>query len=40
MVEIDREVIRLAKEFMPDVAGEAWSDPRAQVIVGDGIEVP
>ena len=38
MVEIDREVIRLAKEFMPDVAGDAWSDPIAQVIVGDGIE--
>src|SRR5579875_1415851 len=38
MVEIDQDVIRLAKEFMPDIAGNAWSDPRAQVIVGDGIE--
>ncbi len=38
MVEIDGEVIRLAKEFLPAIAGDAWSDPRAEVIVGDGID--
>jgi len=38
MVEIDGEVIRLSKEFLPAIAGEAWSDPRAEVIVGDGID--
>lgn len=38
MVEIDGEVIRLAKEFLPDIAGDAWSDSRAEVIVGDGID--
>lgn len=38
MVEIDGEVIRLAKEFLPGIAGEAWTDPRAEVIVGDGID--
>ena len=38
MVEIDGEVIRLAKEHMPGIAGGAWSDPRAEVIVGDGID--
>ena len=38
MVEIDGEVIRLAKEHLPMIAGEAWSDPRAEVIVGDGID--
>lgn len=38
MVEIDGEVIRLAKEFLPGIAGEAWNDPRAEVIVGDGID--
>ncbi len=38
MVEIDGEVIRLAKEFLPDIAGAAWNDPRADVIVGDGID--
>jgi spermidine synthase len=38
MVEIDGEVIRLAKEHMPGIAGDAWNDPRAEVIVGDGID--
>jgi spermidine synthase len=38
MVEIDGEVIRLSKEFLPRIAGDAWSDKRAQVIVGDGID--
>ena len=38
MVEIDGEVIRLAREFLPGIGGAAWTDPRAEVIVGDGIE--
>lgn len=38
MVEIDGDVIRLAKEFMPAIAADAWGDPRAEVIVGDGID--
>ncbi len=38
MVEIDGEVIRLSREFLPMVSGDAWNDPRAQVIVGDGID--
>jgi spermidine synthase len=38
MVEIDGEVIRLAKEHLPAIGGGAWDDPRAQVIVGDGID--
>ena len=38
MVEIDGEVIRLAKEFLPNIGGDAWNDPRAEVIVGDGID--
>jgi spermidine synthase len=38
MVEIDGEVIRLAKEFLPGVGGDAWNEPRAEVIVGDGID--
>jgi len=38
MVEIDGEVIRLAKELLPDIAGSAWNDGRAEVIVGDGID--
>jgi spermidine synthase len=38
MVEIDGEVIRLSKEFLSGIAGNAWTDPRAEVIVGDGID--
>ncbi|WP_419728364.1 polyamine aminopropyltransferase [Lichenicola sp.] len=38
MVEIDGEVIRLSKQYLPDIGGDAWSDPRAEVIVGDGID--
>ena len=38
MVEIDGEVIRLAKEYLPAIGGDAWTDPRAEVIVGDGID--
>jgi spermidine synthase len=38
MVEIDGEVIRLARQFLPGIGGAAWSDPRAEVIVGDGID--
>jgi len=37
MVEIDEEVIRLSREFLPEIGGTAWDDPRAEVIVGDGI---
>jgi spermidine synthase len=38
MVEIDGEVIRLSKEHLSGIGGDAWTDPRAQVIVGDGID--
>ena len=38
MVEIDGEVIRLSKEFLPGIGGDAWTDQRAEIIVGDGID--
>jgi spermidine synthase len=38
MVEIDGEVIRLCQEHMPAIGGDAWTNPRAEVIVGDGID--
>ncbi|NHO52556.1 polyamine aminopropyltransferase [Acetobacter estunensis] len=37
MVEIDGAVIELSKKHLPMIAGEAWNDARADVIVGDGI---
>ncbi len=38
MVEIDDDVIRLSKAFLPGIAGNAWHDTRAEVIIGDGID--
>jgi spermidine synthase len=38
MVEIDGEVIRLAKQHLPGIGADAWNDPRAQVLVADGID--
>ena len=38
MVEIDYEVIRLAQEYLPAIGGAAWTDKRAEIVVGDGIE--
>ncbi len=38
MVEIDGAVIDLSKEFLPALAGDAWADRRAQIVVGDGID--
>jgi spermidine synthase len=37
MVEIDGEVIRLSREHLPAIGGGCWTDPRAEVLVADGI---
>ena len=37
MVEIDGEVVRLVREHLPSIAGTAWDDARAEVIIGDGL---
>ena len=37
MVEIDAAVIRLSRLYLPDVGGTAWDDPRATVLIEDGI---
>lgn len=36
MVEIDGRVTDVCKEHLPQIAGEAWSDPRATVLFDDG----
>jgi spermidine synthase len=38
LVEIDAQVIALARQHLPMVAGKAWADARASVIIGDGID--
>jgi spermidine synthase len=37
MVEIDAEVVRLAREHLPTIGAGAWDDPRARVLIADGI---
>ena len=36
MVEIDRDVVDVSRRYLPSIAGEAWDDPRAELIFGDG----
>ncbi len=36
MVEIEPVVVELAKKYFPRVCGEAFADPRTQLIIGDG----
>ena len=38
MVELDSRVIELCKEFMPSLSLNAFNDPRANVIIDDGIK--
>lgn len=38
MVEIDGDVVDLSKEFLPGISKNCWDDPRAEVIIGDGIQ--
>ena len=38
LVEIDSEVVRLSREFLPRISGSAWDDPRARLVIGDGVE--
>ena len=37
MVEIDEAVIRLARQYMPEIGGDAWTDPRSEIVIADGI---
>ncbi len=37
VIEIDGEVIRLCREHLPGIGGDAWADERAEVRVEDGV---
>jgi spermidine synthase len=37
LVEIDEAVVRTSRQYLPAVAGKAFDDPRASVVLGDGI---
>ena len=36
IAELDAGVIDFAKTYLPDLGGDAWADPRVEVILGDG----
>ena len=38
MVEIDGEVVRISRELLPSIAGEAFTHPHGEVIIGDGVQ--
>ncbi len=37
MVEIDQLVVRACREWLPELAGEAFDDPRAELVIGEGL---
>ena len=37
MVEIDGEVVRVSRELLPTIAGEAFTHPHGELIIGDGV---
>jgi len=37
MVEIDRAVVEVSRAFLPGIAGGAFDDPRARLLIADGI---
>ncbi|WP_320663606.1 polyamine aminopropyltransferase [Prochlorococcus sp. MIT 1223] len=38
LIEIDQEVINLCQEYLPKIGGTAWSDPRLNLKIRDGIQ--
>ncbi len=37
MVEIDREVVDVSRQFLPAISGAAFDDPRTRLLIDDGI---
>lgn len=37
MVEIDGDVVRVSRDLLPSIAGEAFEHPRGELIIGDGV---
>lgn len=38
MVEIDGDVVRVSRELLPSIAGDAFENPRGELIIGDGVK--
>ncbi|MDR7542885.1 MAG: polyamine aminopropyltransferase [Armatimonadota bacterium] len=37
MVELDRQVVEATRRFIPSIPGDAYDDPRARLLIQDGI---
>jgi spermidine synthase len=37
MIEIDDRVVQVCRELLPDISAGAFDDPRAELIIGDGV---
>jgi spermidine synthase len=38
VAELDAEVVRLTREFLPQVHGDAFDDPRVELVIGDAAD--
>lgn len=38
MVEIDGSVVELSKKYLRSICGKAFDDPRAELVIGDGVK--
>jgi spermidine synthase len=38
LVDIDRTVVDLSREYLPEISAGAFGDPRAEVIIADGVD--
>ena len=38
LVELDEEVVKAAKEYLPEISGGAFEHPKSEVIIANGIE--
>ena len=38
LVEIDEEVIKISKQFLKEIGGEAWNDKRLKIHIDDGVQ--
>ncbi len=37
MVEIDRAVVEVTRQYLPEIPGDAFDDPRARLVIDDGL---
>ena len=38
LVEIDGVVVEASKKYLPSIGGDAWNDPRLELLIADGID--